>query len=259
MNEAAFRFALFLIIFALAGLGELFWPRRKLAHDKGTRWRANLGLIVVDIIAQRLILGAAAFATAIFVGQQGWGLFNAFTLPLWLEGALTLLILDAGIYLQHVATHKIPLLWLIHRVHHSDLDVDVTTGLRFHPIEILLSLLYKAVLVALLGADPLIVLIYEALLNGSTLFAHSNIAVPARLDRALRWIIATPDMHRRHHSVVRAETDSNYSNTFTFWDRLNGTYFEAPALGQEGVVLGLNDERTPARLGITGLLTLPFR
>lgn len=259
MDEAAFRLSLFLILFALIGLGELFWPRRKLHHDKKQRWQANFGLILVDIILQRVTLGAAAFATAIYVGQKDWGLFNLMDLPLWLEGLIALVILDAAIYLQHVATHKVPLLWRLHRVHHSDLDVDVTTGLRFHPIEILLSLLYKSTLVALLGVDPLVVLIFEALLNGATLFTHGNIALPPRLDRTLRQLFCTPDMHRRHHSVVRAETDSNYGNVLSLWDRAFRTYFWEPALGHDNVVLGLADERAPDRLGLVNLLRLPFR
>lgn len=259
MNEAAFRFSLFLILFALIGLAETLWPRRKPAHDKKRRWRANLGLILVGILLQRVTLGAAAFAAALYVGQKDWGFFNLIALPLWLEGLITLVILDAAIYLQHVATHKVPLLWLLHRVHHTDLDVDVSTGLRFHPIEILLSLLYKATLVALLGADPLVVLIFEALLNGATLFTHGNIALPARLDRTLRWLFCTPDMHRRHHSADRAETDSNYGNVLSLWDRACRTYFWQPALGQDGVMLGLAEERAADQLGFLNLLRLPFR
>lgn len=259
MDEAAFRISLFLILFALVGLAETLWPRRKLHHDKPQRWRTNLGLILVEVLAQRVTVGAAAFAMALYVGQKDWGLFNLLHLPLWLEGLLTLVILDAAIYLQHVATHKVPLLWRLHRVHHSDLDVDVTTGLRFHPVEILLSLLYKTALVAVLGADPLVVLVWEALLNGMTLFTHGNIALPARIDRFLRRLFCTPDMHRRHHSTARVETDSNYGNVLSLWDRLCRTYFWEPALGQEGVELGLTDEREAARLGIVNLLTAPFQ
>nr|WP_298683220.1 sterol desaturase family protein [uncultured Dongia sp.] len=258
MTEAAFRFSIFLIVFALIGLAEVLWPRRKPSDDKARRWRTNLGLVVVNVLAQRLTLGAIAFAAALYAGDKGWGLFNLVALPLWLEGAITLVILDAAIYLQHVATHKVPLLWRLHRVHHADLDVDVTTGLRFHPIEILLSLLYKATLVLALGADPLVVLIFEALLNAATLFTHGNIALPIRWDSALRWIICTPDMHRRHHSVVRVETDSNYGNVLSLWDRLCGTYFQQPALGQDGVVLGQDDLRDGGQLGLFNLLKLPL-
>lgn len=259
MNEAAFRFSIFLILFALIGLAEVLWPRRRHRANKPQRWRINLALIVINILAQRLTLGAAAFATALYAGQEGWGLFNLIHLPLWFEGTITLIVLDAGIYLQHVATHKIPLLWRLHRVHHADLEVDVTTGLRFHPFEILLSLIYKSVLVALLGADPLIVLLFETLLNGATLFTHGNIALPIALDRALRLVICTPDMHRRHHSIVIEETDSNYGNVLSLWDRLFGTYFWAPALGHEGIVLGLAYERDATRLGLLDLLIMPFR
>lgn len=259
MNEAAFRLGIFLAFFALIGLAEVLWPRRILRQDKPRRWRINLALIALNILTQRLTLGAAAFATALSVGQAGWGLFNLIHLPLWAEGLITLMILDGGIYLQHVATHKVPLLWRLHRVHHADLDVDVTTGLRFHPIEILLSLAYKSALVALLGADPLVVLVFEALLNGATLFTHGNVALPVGLDRALRWIVCTPDMHRRHHSIDRAETDSNYGNVLSLWDRLFGTYFWAPARSHREVVLGLPEYRDAARLGLLNLLLLPFR
>lgn len=258
MNEAAFRFSIFLIVFALIGLAELAWPRRKLADDKARRWRTNLGIVAVDILAQRVTLGAAAYATALYVAERDWGLFNLLHMPFWLEGLITLVILDAGIYLQHVATHKVPLLWRLHRIHHSDLDVDVTTGLRFHPVEILLSLLYKATLVAILGADPLVVLMFEALLNGMTLFTHANIALPVRWDHALRRFFCTPDMHRRHHSIERTETDSNYGNVLSLWDRLFRTYFWEPALGQQGVELGQKDLRDGAQLGLFNLLKLPL-
>ncbi|WP_374654246.1 sterol desaturase family protein [Dongia sp.] len=259
MNEAIFRLGIFLILFALLGLAETFRPRRPLRDDKARRWRTNLGLFLLDILAQRLVLGAILVSAALHAGEMGWGLFNLTALPFWLEGAAAFVILDGAIYLQHVATHKVPPLWRLHRVHHADLDVDLTTGLRFHPVEILLSALYKAGIVLLIGADPLIVLIYEASLSAFALFTHGNIAVPEGWDRALRRLVCTPDMHRRHHSTRKDETDSNYGNIFSFWDRLARAYFENPALGQQGVILGLADERKGARLGLTHLLLMPFR
>ena len=259
MNEAAFRLSVFLILFALLGLAELRWPRRPLRDDKARRWRTNLGLVALNILIQRFTLGAVVFATALYVGDKGFGLFNQVILPFWLEAVLTLLVLDAAIYLQHVATHIIPWLWRLHRVHHTDLDIDISTGLRFHPVEIMLSLLYKAAIVALLGADPLIVLIYETLLSAFALFTHGNIALPERWDGICRLLICTPDMHRRHHSTQRDETDSNYGNILSLWDRLAHTYFERPALGQQGVILGLAEEREGEKLGFTRLLLMPFR
>jgi sterol desaturase/sphingolipid hydroxylase (fatty acid hydroxylase superfamily) len=258
MNEAFFRLGIFLMLFALLGLTETFYPRRALTVAKAPRWRSNIGLLVIDVIAQRLTLGAIVFSAAILAHQKGWGFFHLVAWPFAIEAALTLLILDAGIYLQHVATHKFPWLWRLHRVHHADLDIDLTTGLRFHPIEILLSALYKAAIVFILGADPMMVLVYEALLSAFSLFTHANVAIPTAWDRRLRLFVCTPDMHRRHHSTERAETDSNYGNILSLWDRLGCSYFENPSLGQEGVVLGLEDERDAAALGLGRLLLMPF-
>jgi len=258
MNEAFFRLGIFLIIFALLGLIEAFYPRRALTAAKGSRWQSNLGLLIIDIAAQRLTLGGIVFAAALLAHSKGWGLFHLVDWPAPIEWLIALLTLDAAIYLQHVATHKVPWLWRLHRVHHADLDVDLSTGLRFHPIEILLSALYKAGIVLALGADPLIVLIYEAALSGFSLFTHANIALPAKCDRYLRLVFCTPDMHRRHHSVERTETDSNYGNILSLWDRLARTYFEGPRLGQGGVVLGLAEERDATRLGLGRLLLMPF-
>ncbi len=258
MNEALFRLGIFLILFALLGLAETFFPRRPLVTDKGQRWRSNLGLLVIDVVAQRLTLRAIVFAAALLAHRHDWGLFHFVDWPFPVEAVIALLVLDAAIYLQHVAMHKVPLLWRLHRAHHADLDVDLTTGLRFHPLEILLSALYKAGIVLLLGADPMIVLIYEALLSSFALFTHANVAVPVAWDRHLRRIVCTPDMHRRHHSVEPEETDSNYGNILSLWDRLGRSYFEAPRLGQEGVELGLKEERDAASLGLRQLLLMPF-
>ncbi|MDY0872224.1 sterol desaturase family protein [Dongia rigui] len=258
MNEAFFRLGIFLILFALLGLAETFYPRRPLRVGKSQRWGSNLGLLVIDVLAQRLTLGAIVFAAALLAEKEGWGLFHLLDWPFAIEALITLLVLDAAIYLQHVATHKVPLLWRLHRVHHTDLDVDLSTGFRFHPVEILLSALYKAGIVLALGADPMIVLIYEAALSAFSLFTHANLAIPPRWDRHLRYLICTPDMHRRHHSIDQPETDSNYGNILSLWDRLGRSYFEAPRLGQDGVVLGLAEEQDAARLALGQLLLLPF-
>ncbi|MBI2256235.1 MAG: sterol desaturase family protein [Proteobacteria bacterium] len=258
MNEAFFRLGIFLILFALLGLAETFYPRRVLKTAKVQRWQSNLGLFVIDVLAQRITLGAIVFSAALLAHAKGWGLFQAVGWPFGVEAAIALLVLDAAIYLQHVATHKIPWLWRLHRVHHADLDVDLTTGLRFHPIEILLSALYKAGIVLVLGVDPMVVLVYEALLSAFALFTHANIALPVTWDRRLRLLVCTPDMHRRHHSIDRPETDSNYGNILSLWDRLGRSYFEQPRLGQDGVVLGLKEERDAARLNLGRLLLMPF-
>lgn len=255
--EAALRLGVFLAVFAALASLELAVPRRPKATGLGGRWLANLGLLAVDVAAQRLTVGAAAIAAAVWAEERGVGLFHALGWPGWLAGLVSFLVLDLAVWAQHVATHKVPVLWRLHRVHHADHDVDLTTGVRFHPIEILLSALYKGALVVLLGAPALAVLLFEAVLNASSLLTHGNVAVPERLDRVLRWVVCTPDMHRVHHSTERVETDSNYGFFLSVWDRLFGTMRWAPAKGQLGVELGLREHPGPAGLG--SLLAMPFR
>jgi sterol desaturase/sphingolipid hydroxylase (fatty acid hydroxylase superfamily) len=258
--EPIIRLGIFAIVFIAAAAAEAVAPRRP--AEPGTRWprwRTNLGLGLLNVLAQRLLLGAAALSAAIAAAGHGWGLLNQLQLPLWLEAAAGIIILDAAVFGQHVATHVVPLFWRFHRVHHSDTEVDVSTGLRFHPVEILLSLLYKALVVVLAGADPAVVIAYEVLLSAATLFTHANIRLPQGLDEKLRLVICTPDMHRRHHSCLAAETDSNYGNILSCWDRLAGTYFEAPAAGHGSVVLGLADLRDAQALTMAHLLREPFR
>jgi sterol desaturase/sphingolipid hydroxylase (fatty acid hydroxylase superfamily) len=257
--EAALRFGSFIGIFVAVAALELVLPRRPKDQPVGRRWLVNLGLLLVDVAAQRLTVGAAAFAAALWAEQRGVGLFHLLAWPGWLAGVLGFLALDAAIWLQHVATHKVPVLWRLHQVHHADLDVDLTTGIRFHPVEIVLSALYKAALVVALGIDPWVVLLFEAVLNASAVFTHGNVALPERLDTALRWLVCTPDMHRVHHSTDRAETDSNYGFFLSVWDRLFRTMRHAPAKGQLGVELGLPPYRDPGRLGLGSLLAMPFR
>jgi len=256
--EAALRFGVFIGIFALTAVLELLMPRRPRTQPAGRRWLINLGILLVDVAAQRLTVGAAAFGAALWAEQRGIGLFHLLAWSGWLKAVLGFLVLDAAIWLQHVVTHKVPLLWRLHQVHHADLDVDLTTGIRFHPIEIVLSLLYKAAIVLALGIDPWTVLLFEAVLNASAVFTHGNVALPARLDAALRWLVCTPDMHRVHHSTERAETDSNYGFFLSIWDRLFRTMRDAPAKGQLGMELGLPSYRDPGRLGVGSLLAMPF-
>jgi sterol desaturase/sphingolipid hydroxylase (fatty acid hydroxylase superfamily) len=256
--EAALRLGVFLGVFALTGLLELALPRRPKAAGVGRRWLANLGILAVDVLVQRLTVGAVAIAAAVWAEAQGLGVLNLTGWPGWLEGLLAFLALDCAVWAQHVATHKVPLLWRLHQVHHADHDVDLTTGVRFHPLEIVLSALFKAALVVALGAPAAAVLLFEAVLNASAVFTHSNVALPERLDRALRWVVCTPDMHRVHHSTERAEHDTNYGFFLSVWDRSFRTMRHAPAAGQLGVELGLAEHRDPARLGLLALLLMPF-
>jgi sterol desaturase/sphingolipid hydroxylase (fatty acid hydroxylase superfamily) len=217
----------------------------------------NLGITFLDLALVRLTIGGAAYAVAVSAAKQGVGLLHWMSAPPWAAAAVTLLVLDFAIYLQHVMVHAVPVLWRLHRVHHADLGFDATTGLRFHPIEIFLSLGYKMAVIMLLGAVPWAVVAFEAVLNASSIFNHGNVAIPEWIDRWLRWFIVTPDMHRIHHSTRVVETNSNFGFSFSWWDRLCGTYRVQPALGQVGMEIGLGDYRIPLNLG--QLLLLPFQ
>lgn len=259
MSEAALRLTIFAGIFIAVGLLEFAFPKRPLRESRWRRWGVNLGLVALDVAVLRVTIGAFAFATAIHAQARGWGLFNLMELPFWAEAVAAFLILDFAVYLQHVASHAMPVLWRLHRVHHADLDIDVTSGLRFHPIEILLSMLFKAAVVVAIGADPWVVLLFEAVLNGSAVFTHANLRLPERLDTALRRVVCTPDMHRVHHSIDRTETDTNYGFFLSVWDRLCGTYHRAPPKrGHQGAVLGLADRQDQSALGLLSLLAMPF-
>jgi sterol desaturase/sphingolipid hydroxylase (fatty acid hydroxylase superfamily) len=217
----------------------------------------NLGLTLLNTVLVRVAVGGVAYTAAAFAADQGVGLLHWRPLPAWAAAAVTLLVLDFALYLQHVLFHALPVLWRLHRMHHADLDVDATTGLRFHPLEILLSLGLKAALIVLLGAVPWAVVAFEALLNAASVFNHGNVALPEHHDRWLRWIVVTPDMHRVHHSTRVIETNSNFGFSVSWWDRLCGTYRAQPMLGQVGMDIGLSEYRTPLHLG--QLLLLPFR
>lgn len=256
--EAVARFGVFLVILAACAAAEQLLPRRPKMAGTGRRWAINLGILAVDVVIQRLTVGAAAIGAALWAESRGIGLFHVVAVPGWLAGVLAFLAFDLAIWAQHVVTHKVPVLWRLHQVHHADLDVDLTTGLRFHPVEIVLSALLKAALAIALGAPALAVLIFEVVLNASSIFTHANIGLPASLDRRLRWLMCTPDMHRVHHSIERIETDSNYGFFLSVWDRLFRTMRAAPALGQGDMVLGLEREREAQKLGLGRLLTMPF-
>lgn len=254
--EALVRVGAFLGVLTAMLLWEWGQPRRLLSRPRRERWVANLGLTLCNTVLVRLTVGGVAYATAVWAADQGIGLLHWQPLPPWAAAAVTLFVLDGAIYLQHVLFHAVPLLWRLHRVHHADLDFDATTGVRFHPLEILLSLGYKAAVVVLLGAVPWAVIAFEVLLNATSVFNHGNVALPERLDRWLRWVMVTPDMHRVHHSTRVVETNSNFGFSFSWWDRLGGTYRAQPTLGHVGMEIGLSDYRTPLSLG--RLLLLPF-
>jgi sterol desaturase/sphingolipid hydroxylase (fatty acid hydroxylase superfamily) len=257
--EPAVRVAAFAAVFALMAAWEVIAPRRPLAVGRASRWPGNLGILIVDALLVRLLIPTAAVGVAIIAAERGWGLFNITPWPRWLEAVLGFLILDLVIYLQHVAFHKVSWLWRLHRMHHADLDIDVSTGLRFHPIEILLSMLLKMAVVVLLGIPALAVLVFEVALNATSLFNHSNAALPSRLDRIVRLLVVTPDMHRVHHSILRRETDSNYGFNLPWWDRLFGTYRPQPEAGHDRMTIGLPMFRDPRELRIDRLITQPFR
>ncbi|MDO9600873.1 MAG: sterol desaturase family protein [Rhodocyclaceae bacterium] len=259
-NELVIRIGFFVGVLALVGLWELVAPRRVLTVSKAWRWTSNLGLVVINSVVLRLIFPLAAVGMAAFCAENGWGLLNHFRVPYAIAVPLAVIALDFVIWLQHVMVHAVPVLWRLHRVHHADPDFDLTTGVRFHPIEIVLSMLIKFATIVVLGPPVLAVVIFEVLLNASAMFNHGNLHLPAALDRALRWFIVTPDMHRVHHSVEDDETNSNFGFCLSWWDRLFGTYRDQPRAGHVGMTIGIrghSDPREVARL--PGMLMLPFR
>jgi sterol desaturase/sphingolipid hydroxylase (fatty acid hydroxylase superfamily) len=258
-SEGPLRLILFVSIFAVMALSEAALPKRDRERPRTHRWFTNLGIAVIDTLAVRLVFPLAAVGIAVVAEARGWGLFNHTAWPGWLEGLIAFLALDFAIYVQHVAAHKIPVLWRLHRVHHADPEIDVTTGIRFHPVEIVLSMGYKVLVVMALGAPALAVFIFEVVLNGCALFNHANVRIPERIDAAVRLLIVTPDMHRVHHSTIRRETDSNYGFNLSLWDRLFRTYIAQPERGHSAMTIGLDQfpGAPPTQLGWS--LVLPFR
>lgn len=241
----------------LAGL-ELIAPRRRPAVSRWQRWPGNLGLVALDTVLVRLLFPLAAVGAALVAEQRGWGLFNQLALPAGVEFALAVIALDLLIYGQHVLFHAVPWLWRVHRVHHADQEFDFTTGLRFHPVEIILSMAIKIGAVVLLGASALAVLIFEVLLNATAMWSHSNIRLSGPADRLIRRLIVTPDMHRTHHSVLSRETHSNFGFNLALWDRLFGTYRAQPQAGHEGMTIGIPEHRSPGDLRLLAMLVQPF-
>lgn len=259
IHETGIRLACFLGLFAFMAAWEVLAPRRVQAYGRARRWPANLGIIAVDTLTVRLVFPVAAIGVATLASARGWGLLPALPLPGWLRFIAALLLLDLAIYLQHLLFHAVPWLWRFHRMHHADLEFDVTTGARFHPVEIVLSLAIKLAVVAALGVSPAAVLVFEVLLNATSMFNHGNVRLPMAVDRVLRRFIVTPDMHRVHHSMLRQETNSNFGFNLSAWDRLFGTYRAQPAAGHLGMTIGLAQFRDPRELGLVHLLTQPFR
>lgn len=258
MSEVQIRILCFVVIMSLIAVWEAVAPRRRLSVSKPVRWFTNLTIILLNTILVKLLLPVGALGVAVVAQKYGWGLFNILELPIWFSVVTAVLLLDLIIYLQHVMVHAVPLLWRLHMVHHTDLDYDVTTGLRFHPLEILLSMGIKMAIVAAFGIPVPAVLIFEIILNGTSMFNHGNIYLPSKLDRYLRLLVVTPDMHRVHHSVIIRETNSNFGFNFPWWDRLFGTYRSQPVAGHEKMIIGITPYRTTRQVTLLRLLALPF-
>ncbi len=259
-HEAGVRLGLFFGVLVLMGAWEYLAPRRALTVSKAVRWANNLGLVMLNSLLLRLLFPAAAGGIAIFASGHGWGLLNHFAVPFWPALVIAVVAMDFVIWLQHVMVHAVPALWRLHRVHHADPDYDVTTGSRFHPLEMVLSMLIKLAAVALLGPPVVAVVAFELLLNATAMFNHGNVRLPLWLDQWLRWIVVTPDMHRVHHSVEDDETNSNFGFNLPWWDRLLGTYRDQPRGGHKGMTIGIRGYRDARDVScLPGLLALPFR
>ncbi len=257
--ESLIRLGVFVAVLALLMAGELLAPRRRLSIGRLQRWPGNVGIVMIDALLLRIFFPTAAVGLALVAEANGWGLLNLVAVPNWLAVLFAIILLDLIIYAQHVLFHANPWLWRLHRMHHADLDIDATTGIRFHPVEILMSMVIKLGAVVLLGAPALAVMIFEILLNATAMFSHSNIRLPDAVDRKLRRILVTPDMHRVHHSIVPRETHSNFGFNLPWWDHLFGTYRARPAAGHEAMTLGLPIFRDPAELRLDRMLIQPLR
>jgi sterol desaturase/sphingolipid hydroxylase (fatty acid hydroxylase superfamily) len=243
----------------MMALWESAAPRRIRSVSRSRRWPSNLAVVVLNTVAVRVLFPVAAVGLALVAETRGWGLFNQIAPPHWFAIVLSVALLDLVIYLQHVMLHAVPLLWRIHRMHHADLDFDVTTGVRFHPIEIVLSMVLKLGAVAALGLPAVAVLTFEVLLNATSMFNHSNLLIPIQMDRVLRLLVVTPDMHRVHHSIVVDETNSNFGFNLSWWDRVLGTYCDQPAAGHEAMTIGIEHFQDPRELRLDRMFAQPFQ
>jgi sterol desaturase/sphingolipid hydroxylase (fatty acid hydroxylase superfamily) len=258
-NEPFLRFMAFGAVLTAMAVWELAAPRRKQELGRKARWPGNLGIVVLDTLIVRLLFPMGAVAVALAAEARGWGLLNTFGVPVWAAIPAGVILLDLVIYLQHVLFHAVPALWRLHRMHHADLAFDVTTGVRFHPVEILLSMVIKLGVVTALGAPALAVFMFELLLNATSMFNHGNVALPQSIDDILRWVVVTPEMHRVHHSIKARETNSNFGFNLPWWDRLFGTYRAQPEAGHIAMTIGIAQFRDPAEQRLDRMLTQPFR
>ena len=257
-GEKEIRLGVFISLFLVLAVLEFLAPRRQLKPLKPKRWFTNWAIIIIDSFIMSLIPIIAAVLAARWASENGYGLFNIINMPEWLTILACVIILDFAIWFSHVASHKIPILWKVHRMHHSDVDIDVTTAIRFHPIEIILSMLWKILVVVLLGAPAISVIIFEIVLNGAAMFNHSNMKIPLSIDRVLRLFIVTPDMHRVHHSIIHNETDSNYGFNLAIWDRLFKTYIDQPRDGHDHMAIGLEEWQDEKPSDLLWTLKVPF-
>lgn len=259
LPEVILRIGAFVSVFAVMAVLEIYMPRRPLTRSKAKRWLTNIGIVMLNTALLRITFPLLAVGIAWMAQMRGWGLFNLTDEPVWLEFILAIIALDLAIYLQHVAAHKIPILWRLHQVHHADPDIDLTTGARFHPIEIVVSMIYKMLVVIALGASPWAVIVFEVILNALAMFNHANFALPVKIDAIVRRMFVTPDFHRVHHSTIRHETDSNYGFNLSIWDRAFGTYIPQPEKGHDNMDIGLKAYRDDAPTTLLWCLKQPFR
>lgn len=259
LHEYLIRLVGFAGVFALMAAWEIFAPRRERKIRRTRRWPSNIGVVALDTLLVRLLFPVTAVGLALLAEAKEWGLLTVLDPPGWLAVVLGVILLDLAIYLQHVLFHAVPALWRLHRMHHADLEFDVTTGTRFHPIEILFSMGIKLGVIAAFGMPAVSVLIFEVLLNATSMFNHANVRIPISVDRVLRWIVVTPDMHRVHHSIIARETNSNFGFNLPWWDRLFGTYRDQPAAGHESMTIGIEQFRDPRELYLDRMLSQPFR
>jgi sterol desaturase/sphingolipid hydroxylase (fatty acid hydroxylase superfamily) len=258
-NQVAIRLSSFIFIFAAMGTWEVLAPRRERRLTRLSRWPHNIGIVLVNTLVVRVLFPTAAVGMAFYAQARGWGLLSGVDITYWILVPLCVVVLDFAIYLQHVMFHAIPLLWRFHRMHHADLDFDVTTGARFHPVEIVLSMIIKFAVIIALGPPAVAVLAFEMILNATAMFNHSNARIALGLDGVLRWLVVTPDMHRVHHSVEDDETNSNFGFNLPWWDRLFGTYRAQPRAGHAGMTIGLHGFSEPCVCDkLPGMLMIPF-
>ena len=259
MIDEQSRFLIFIIVLGIMACLEALLPKRQRVQTRQQRWKTNFAILVLEVLALRLLGPITAIATANYAMDNGWGLLGRIGLPFYLDVIISFVLLDLAIYWQHVASHKIPFLWRIHKVHHADRDIDVTTGFRFHPIEAALSMLYKCLLILIIGPIVTAVILFEIILNASAMFNHANVKLPQRLDKFLRLFIVTPDMHRVHHSTLQPETDSNYGFFLSLWDRLFNSYIAQPSAGHNKMTIGLQTYQTEEPATLAWSLSIPFK